>query len=114
MATEYFFTEGCYLIEWWNTPADESVSIARARVLPGMTTRWHRLQGVSERYLILEGQGCVELGTLPPEPVRPGAVVFIPPETLQRITNIGDIDLIFLAICTPRFIPACYQDVGAS
>ena len=68
MATEYFFTEGCYLIEWWNTPADESVSIARARVLPGMTTRWHRLQGVSERYLILEGQGCVEVGTLPAIP----------------------------------------------
>lgn len=40
-------------------------------------------------------------------------MVLIPPETPQRITNIGNVDLIFLAICTPRFIPACYQDVEA-
>jgi hypothetical protein len=55
---EYFFVEGCFITEGWNTSADEAVSIARARVKPGVTTRWHRLRGVTDRYLILEVQGC--------------------------------------------------------
>ena len=36
-----------------------------------------------------------------------------PPETRQRITNTGDIDLIFLAVCTPRFNRACYEDLDS-
>ena len=76
-----------------------------------MTTRWHRLRGVTERYLILEGQGRVEVGDWPPEAVGPGAVVLVPPGVRQRITNIGDADLIFLAVCTPRFTLAGYEDV---
>jgi mannose-6-phosphate isomerase-like protein (cupin superfamily) len=108
---EYFFAEGCFITEWWNSPADTEVSVARARVEPGVTTRWHRLHGVTERYLILEGQGRVEVGNLPPKEVGPGAVVLISPETRQRITNTGYIDLIFLAICTPRFTLACYEDI---
>ena len=65
-APEYFFAEGCFITEWWNAPADPDVSVARARVEPGVTTRWHRLRGVVERYLILEGQGRVEVGDQPP------------------------------------------------
>ena len=61
-APEYFFAEGCFITEWWNSTADAAVSVARARVEPGVTTRWHRLRGVTERYLILEGQGRVEVG----------------------------------------------------
>ena len=76
-----------------------------------MTTRWHRLRGVTERYLILEGQGRVEVGELPTEDVGPGAVVLIPPGTRQRITNTGDADLIFLAVCTPRFTRTVDQDL---
>jgi len=30
----------------------------------------------------------------------------------QRITNIGDTDLVFLALCTPRFTRAAYEDAG--
>jgi mannose-6-phosphate isomerase-like protein (cupin superfamily) len=43
--------------------------------------------------------------------VGPGAVVLISPDTRQRITNTGLTDLIFLAICTPRFSLAGYEDV---
>ena len=110
-ATESFFAEGCFITEWWNSTADPEVSVARARVEPGVTTRWHRLRGVTERYLILEGQGRVEVGDLPPEEVGPGAVVLIPPGTRQRITNTGEGQLIFLAVCTPRFTLAGYEDV---
>ena len=112
-ATEYFFAEGCFITEWWNTSTDEAVSVARARVEPGVTTRWHRLRGVTERYLILEGRGRVEVGDGPPADVGPGAVVLIPPGIRQRITNTGEGDLIFLAVCTPRFTLADYEDVEA-
>ena len=111
MAPESFFAEGCFITEWWNSTADPAVSVARARVEPGVTTRWHRLRGVTERYLILEGQGRVEVGELPAEDVGPGAVVLIPPGTRQRITNTGDADLIFLAVCMPRFTQTVYQDL---
>jgi mannose-6-phosphate isomerase-like protein (cupin superfamily) len=110
-ATEYFFAEGGFITEWWNTSADKAVSVARARVKPGVTTRWHRLRNTTERYLILEGRGRVEVGDGPPEAVGPGAVVLIPPGVRQRITNLGDADLIFLAICTPRFTLAGYEDL---
>ena len=110
-ATEYFFAEGCFIAEWWNSTADTDVSVARARVEPGVTTRWHRLQDATERYLILEGRGRVEVGDGPSEEVGPGDAVLIPPGTRQRIANIGDADLLFLAVCTPRFTRAAYEDL---
>ncbi|MDJ0572670.1 MAG: cupin domain-containing protein [Pleurocapsa sp. MO_192.B19] len=86
-----------------NIPDDPDASIARARVEPGVTTRWHRLKGTVERYYIVNGRGRMEVGELPPLEVNAGDIVLIPPMCRQRITNIGSEDLIFLAICTPRF-----------
>ena len=110
-AAEYDTPERCYINELSNTAADPEVSIARARVTPGLTTRWHRLRGTTERYVITEGRGLVEVGGLPATEVGVGDVVVIPPECPQRITNTGSADLIFLAICTPRFMPKAYEDV---
>lgn len=107
-ATEYYFAEGCFITELSNTPDDPQLSIARARVEPGKTTRWHYLRGVSERYVILEGSGRVEVGDLEPQLVGAGDSVIIPPEVRQRIHNTGENDLIFLAICTPRFEASVY------
>lgn len=106
---EYFFPEGCHILESWNDAGDPQVSIARARVTPGTGTRWHALAGLAERYLIVAGSGRVEVGTHPPEAVRAGDVVLIPPGERQRITNTGDDDLVFYAICTPRFTPERYR-----
>lgn len=92
-------------------PEDPAVSIARARVAPSVTTRWHRINGIAERYVILEGTGRVEVGNLPPQEVGPGDVVLIPPSCRQRIANVGDGDLIFFAICTPRFVQQAYEDL---
>jgi mannose-6-phosphate isomerase-like protein (cupin superfamily) len=108
---EFYTSEKCYITELSNTPEDPDVSIARARVEPGVTTRWHRLKGTTERYLILSGQGLVETGDLPPQKVTTGDVVIIAPLCRQRITNTGLDDLIFLAVCTPRFMPDVYEDV---
>lgn len=105
---EYFFEEGCFITEWWNSPDDDEASVARARVPVGVTTCWHRLQGITERYVILSGRGSVEVGKLPPMPVSTGDVVVIPPGERQRIRAEGSEDLVFLAICTPRFRPEAY------
>jgi mannose-6-phosphate isomerase-like protein (cupin superfamily) len=110
-AAEYFTPELCSINELANTVDDGEASIARARVAPGVTTRWHRLTGTTERYVILEGRGRVEIGDLRPQEVGPGDVVLIPPLCRQRITNIGAIDLVFLAVCTPRFKPEAYEDL---
>ncbi len=108
---EYYFEERCHITEWWNSADDEATSIARARVEPGVTTRLHRLGGVTERYVILAGTGHVTVGDRAPETVGPGDVVVIPPGVSQRIANPGGADLVFLAICTPRFRPAIYEDL---
>lgn len=103
--------ERCYILEMSNSSADEAMSIARARVEPGVTTAWHRVAVTAERYVILEGEGCVELEGLPPEAVGVGDVVLIPPSIGQRITNTGAVDLVFLALCTPRFRPENYEHI---
>lgn len=108
----YLQAEGCWIGEWWNTPEDEALSVARARVEPGVTTNWHRLVGASERYVILEGRGRAEIGEAPPREVGPGDVVPIPAGVRQRIANIGEGDLVFLAICMPRFHPEAYQSLS--
>ena len=109
---EFATSEGCFIIEVSNSPDDPHLSIARARVAPGVTTQWHRLSGVAERYVIVEGSGRVEIGDRPPEDVRSGDVVLIPPMCRQRITNTGTADLVFLAVCTPRFERARYEPLS--
>jgi mannose-6-phosphate isomerase-like protein (cupin superfamily) len=108
---EFYTEEGCFILEMWNVPEDGEVSIARARVRPGVTTVRHRLKGTAERYVIMKGTGLVEVGDLPPAEVGPGDVVIIPPKTPQRITNTGSGDLIFLCICTPRFLYEDYETI---
>lgn len=109
--SEYATDERCYILELLNAPDDPAVSVARARVAVGVTTRWHRLHATAERYVILAGNGRVEIGNLPARTVVAGDVVSIPPLCPQRIANTGQTDLIFLAICTPRFQPENYEDV---
>ena len=108
---EFFTSEKCFITELSNTPDDPTVSIARARVEPGVTTSWHSLIGIAERYCIISGLGRVEIGDIPPQEVHPGDIVIIPPMCRQRITNVGLDDLVFLAICTPRFSNEAYKDL---
>lgn len=108
---EYWFHEGCHILEIANHPDDPDVSIARARVESGQQTAWHQLNGVTERYLVVEGNGMVEVGEENPTPVGSGDVVIIPAGTRQRIRNTGNGDLVFYAICSPRFTPDCYQQL---
>ncbi len=107
---EYYFEEGCFINELSNEPDDPAVSLARARVEPGKTTRWHYLKQTSERYVIISGSGLVETGERAPAAVSAGDVVLIPPGVRQRVHSAGPGDLVFLAICSPRFQPQNYVD----
>jgi mannose-6-phosphate isomerase-like protein (cupin superfamily) len=99
--------EGCLIRECWNS---EDVSVARARVKAGATTRSHHLEGVSEIYVITEGRGLIQVGKLEPTHVEAGDTVFIPPGVEQQITNVLESDLVFYCICTPRFTNDCYRE----
>jgi mannose-6-phosphate isomerase-like protein (cupin superfamily) len=107
---ERYTTERCHVLESWNDRCDPDVAIARARVEPGMTTALHVLE-VDERYIIMDGRGRVDVEGLDVTDVGPGDVVVIPAGRSQRITNTGDVDLVFLCVCTPRFEQRHYHDV---
>ncbi|QMU60206.1 MAG: cupin domain-containing protein [Gammaproteobacteria bacterium] len=110
-SNEYYFGEGCYITELSNSDDDPGLSIARARVEPGVTTQLHELIGTVERYVILEGEGLIDVGNLSPQAIRPCDVVIIPSGCMQKISNTGASDLIFLAICSPRFQKSCFQEI---
>ncbi|MGD8909350.1 MAG: cupin domain-containing protein [Chromatiales bacterium] len=109
---EYFFREGCFINELSNSDSDPALSIARVRLMPGDQTRWHYLEEREERYVILQGTGEVEIGDLQVTRVCMGDVVLIPAGCRQRIRNRGSDELIFLALCTPRFEEVDYRDLG--
>jgi len=78
-------------------------------VEPGITTAWHRLRNTTETYYILEGKGRVELGEDFVQDVNAGEVIKIPPGVPQRISNIGNEDLMFLCFCVPAFSAEAYE-----
>jgi len=102
---EYSTPERCFVVENYS---DELVSIARARVKPGVTTIAHHLNGATEIYLVARGRGKVTVGNLQPTAVSAGDLVVIPAGVSQKITNTGKTDLVFHCICTPRFTQDCY------
>lgn len=106
---EFFIREGCHVLEWYNTDIDDGVSVARARVRPGVSTEPHRLKATMERYIVLSGQGEVFVGDAPARAVTAGSVVQIPADCRQWIRNTGNDDLVFLVVCTPRFRPEVYE-----
>ncbi|HVU33595.1 MAG TPA: cupin domain-containing protein [Opitutaceae bacterium] len=109
-SSEYFTAERCYITELHNSPDDPGCSVARARVLPGVTTQRHALHGVAERYVVIEGTGRVEVGGVAVD-VGPSSVVSIPADVSQRVTNTGTGDLVFLCVCEPRFTPEAYLNL---
>ena len=58
---------------------------------------------------MLSGEARVTVGSRTTT-VNEGDVIVIQPQEAQKIENIGDQDLIFLAICTPRFEEKNYQE----
>ena len=76
-------------------------SLAHAVVKPGETSFKHALT-TSEIYIILEGKGRMVIDKEAQE-VSKGHVVYIPPNAVQCIENIGTEDLIFYCIVDPAW-----------
>lgn len=100
---ESYIEERCYIAEYLNNDAEQNLSVSRARVEPGAVTALHLLKGTAERYIIVAGEGEMEINGKIWGSVWAGDVVNIPPDTSQRIRNTGGKDLVFFCICTPRF-----------
>lgn len=109
-AKETYFKEGCFIQEWHNSPDDLEVSVAHVRVEPYQTTKLHALIDTAERYVLLHGKARVTVDQKVWE-VVPGDVVLIPPGVAQQITNLENDDLLFLAVCTPRFELKNYREL---
>ena len=113
-SSEFFFEEGCYILELSNSDSDPILSIARARLEPKTQTKLHKLNKTIERYIILQGQGEVTLGNSSMnnlvQNIKANDVVIIPENYPQSIKNTGSQDLIFLVICTPRFDADNYSE----
>ena len=108
---EHLTPERCFVMEnWGRSTQDTVVSIARARVKRGISTKAHHLEGVQEIYLIASGHGRVHVGELEATEVSRGDLVVIPQGVTQRITNIGETDLVFYCICTPAFTQERYHN----
>jgi mannose-6-phosphate isomerase-like protein (cupin superfamily) len=86
-------------------PLNEDISIryslAHAKVKPGEISYAHRLRS-SEVYYILKGEGEMYVDN-EKEKVFAGQVIYIPPNSVQRIKNTGMNDLTFLCIVDPAW-----------
>ena len=76
-------------------------SLAHAVVKSGETSFKHALK-TSEIYIILEGKGRMVIDE-EAQDVTKGHVVYIPPNAVQCIENIGTEDLIFYCIVDPAW-----------
>lgn len=108
---EFTTDERCSITELLNVDASPEASLALARVAPGVTTRLHAVAGTVERYVILSGTGVVEIDGVAAR-VGPGDRVVIPAGIPQRIAATGPEGLAFHCVCTPRFRPENYIDLG--
>lgn len=108
--TEVWTRERCFITELLNSVEQSEVSLARARVGPGITTELHSLS-VSEWYVLEAGEGRMRVGDIEPFVVRPGDTIAVKPNTAQQITNSGSADLVFLCVCVPRFSQKCYKSL---
>jgi mannose-6-phosphate isomerase-like protein (cupin superfamily) len=99
--------ERCYVAENYSSK-DGKVSIAIATVKPKVTTVIHHLEGIEEIYIITQGTGIIDIKGLEPTKVTVGDVIVIPNGTPQRIKNVGNCDLVFYCVCTPKFTQEQY------
>jgi mannose-6-phosphate isomerase-like protein (cupin superfamily) len=105
---EFPTRERVFITERLNDPAVPGLSLADARVKPGVTTELHRLT-VDEWYVIEHGSGLMAVGGGEQFEVGPGDVVVIPAGASQSIRNTAGSDLRFQCICVPRFTPDSYE-----
>ena len=101
---EFTAGDGCLLREFLHPDkADLQLrySLAHAVVAAGQRTAPHRLK-TAEVYYILKGCGRMRIDQESAD-VGPGDTIYIPPDSVQSIENIGDSELLFLCIVDPAW-----------
>ena len=79
-------------------------SLAHATLRPKEKSLPHRFFEASEVYYILKGRGVMYIDDESAE-VSPRDTIYIPPQAVQWIENIGSDDLEFLCIVDPAWKP---------
>ena len=110
---EFWTDERCYITELCNTELSPASSLAIARVAAGVTTQLHALTGITETYIVIAGTGNMEVSGDTFE-IRVGDQVVVPAGASQRITAVGEAELRFYCLCTPRFVPDTYVNLEQS
>ena len=110
---EFWTGERCYITELLNDDKSPDVSLAIARIEPGVRTQLHSLTGIEEVYIVRAGRGVIEIDGVEQE-VAAGDRAIVPASAAQRVTNTGADDLCCYCLCRPRFRPDCYVDLEGS
>lgn len=111
--SEYFTRENCFITEILNTKDYTQVSIAQARIEPGVSTEPHVLRCLDEIYYVLSGEGRATVNQKSFD-LKPGTTLLIPRGSIQSAVNTGEEDLVFLCICSPRFSEENYSSLHES
>lgn len=90
----------CELLHPKNENIEMGCSIAHAIIDSGKASLPHKLKKSVEIYFIIEGSGKMHIDNKSEE-VNPGEAIYIPPDSVQWIENIGDSQLKFLCVVTP-------------
>ena len=86
-------------------------SLARIVIPPGKSSSAHYHKHSQETYYILQGEGLMDIdGEI--HVLKPGTACHILPGENHRIENRGGINLEFLAICAPAWVPEDSFEVG--
>jgi mannose-6-phosphate isomerase-like protein (cupin superfamily) len=73
-----------------------------------VTTVLHRLD-VDERYIVMNGRGRISIEGCDTVEIGAGDVALVPAGKAQCVENLGEHDLVFYCLCTPRFEPRHYH-----
>jgi len=79
-------------------------SLAYIRIPAGKSSSPHYHQVSQETYYILEGEGQMRVDEAE-FVIGPGQMCHIDAEEIHQISNLGEIDLVFLAVCVPPWVP---------
>ena len=92
------------LPNWMSRPSGGSwagFEMAHGTIEPGGTASRHQHETEWQVFMLLEGEGRLELGTEPPQTITAGAIVRIPPRTPHLFEVTGDRPVKLIVIYSP-------------
>ena len=78
-------------------------SLAHVTLPPGKSSEAHYHRESEETYYVLQGRGWMEIDG-DEFPLEPGQALLIEPGEVHKISNHGESDLEFLAVCSPPWV----------